>query len=310
MVQVVRKEKKPSKEDALTEAFISANLDVSLLDNVAFREFVKILDPSFKLPNWAKLAKFIRAAEEKKAEKIGAAMKEAVAIALTTDIATTFAGACNAVTAHWLSKEWELRSAVIALSIMDSQWQPRVYLSSVVRTSEEPWRNGVRNIAVMTDGAVGGLPLTAASTLRARAGVPVVELEERIRCWCHSLHLSVTFSLAIPQVGELVDECIDLVSVFKYNDAVSETLHELQQLRIEKERKGQEQKNTESRAAEEPVGFLDMEMEELYPVELNDQRQIVVEVNESLDAAGRYRSCFVFECIHCFCLLFSQCFRF
>ncbi len=274
------------KEDALAEAFISANLDFSLLNNVAFREFVKILDPFFQLPNRAKLTKLINAAAEKKAKKIAAAMKnEAVAIALTSDVASTSTGASvSTITAHWLSKEWELLSAVIALRGLwnPQQHEPPYLLSSVVQEDAKSWRIDQQAIAVTTDGVVNDL--LAATTL-PEAGADIVE--ERIRCWCHSLHLSVTFSLEIPEVGELIDEqCSSLVSLCEYDHAVSETLHELQQLRIEKEleRKGQEQKN--SRAAEEPVDFLDIKG--LDPLEWAHDRQFLVQEDESV-GPGRYR---------------------
>ena len=309
-VQIVWKEKDRSKEDALIEAVIFANLDVSIVDRRAFRGLMKMLDPSFELPNQAKLIKLIRAAEDKWAEKIEAAMKEAVAIALTSDIATTITQtSVNAVTAHWLSKEWEPRSAVIWMREREgprsqSQQHPGVFLhmSSVIQDDAKSWRTDERTgipVAATTDGAVTDALLDYTRPLRA---ADMVEL--RMRCWCRLLHLSVTSSLEIPQVHGLVALCNSLVSMCKNNMAVSETLHKLQQLRIEKERKGQEQKNTESRAAEEPVGFLDIE--ELAPLEWNNQRQIILQEDESVDA-GRYRSCFVFEChacMHWFCFFF------
>ncbi len=221
-----RTKKSPAeeKEAALTDLVVAANLPFSLVDHKEFRRLFKLVDPSFEVPHKTKMTTLVKKAAKEKAEKIATALKAATAIALTTDTATTITQtSMNAVTAHWITDGWDLRSAVIALRELAGS-HTGAYLSSVVQEDAKSWGISESTIAITTDGAANAL--LAAKNLRDADVV-----DEMVRCWCHLLHLAVTYALEIPEVSGIVDTCKRLVTKFKKSNQLSETLLQLQRLR-------------------------------------------------------------------------------
>jgi hypothetical protein len=194
------------------------NIPFSAIDDDDFRDFVRGLSAEFTVPRRTKLTELVDDMFTKMEGSVLQALKEAEFISLTTDSATTVASdSMNAVTAHFITKDWQLKSFLLALGQIDGSHTGEM-LKSVVDAVVERWRCFGKVFGIATDGA--------ANIIKAVKELQKDDvIEEGQRCVCHNMHLVVCAALDDPDAKPLVTKARAIANLFKnsqiFRDALS-----------------------------------------------------------------------------------------
>ena len=111
------------------------------------------LSADFEAPRRTKLTELVDDLFKKIEGGVYRSLKEAEFVSLTTDSATTVAAdSMNAVTAHFITKDWQMQSFLLALGQIDGSHTGEM-LKSVVDEVVERWRCFGKVFGIATDGA-------------------------------------------------------------------------------------------------------------------------------------------------------------
>ncbi len=111
------------------------------------------LSADFVVPRRTKLSALVDEMFDKVENAVFQSLKEAEFISLTTDSATTVASdSMNAVTAHFITKDWQMQSFLLALGQIDGSHTGEM-LKKGVDDVVDRWRSFGRVFAIATDGA-------------------------------------------------------------------------------------------------------------------------------------------------------------
>ena len=155
----------------------------------------------FKLPKRIQMMRTMDSLFAVMHGKLSTELAEAGAVAMTSESTTTAGGVSGqAYTAHYIDKEWNLKSAALAVhrtgDVHARDSRSRLFHRVITR-----WNLGTNQIAVATD--------TAASIIRsAREFSAADEISEQVRCISHTLQLCVSQALTgkhiVPGEGEVI----------------------------------------------------------------------------------------------------------
>lgn len=201
----------------------SRNIPFNAVDDDDFRDFVRDLSSEFVTPRRTKLSELVDDMFVKVEDAVFRAIREAEFVSLTTDSATTVAAdSMNAVTAHFIDRDWQMQSFLLALGQIDGSHTGDM-LKRVVDVVVERWRCFGRVFGIATDGA--------ANIIKAVKDLHQDDvIEEGQRCVCHNMHLVVMDALNDEDVRPLVVKARAIAHLFKnsqmYRDALSTAQHE------------------------------------------------------------------------------------
>jgi hypothetical protein len=202
----------------------SRNIPFSAVDDEEFRDFARDLSAEFRVPGRTKLSELVDDLFSNIEKEVFASLKEAEFISLTTDSATTVASdSMSAVTAHFISKDWQARSFLLALDRLDGSHTGEM-LKSVVDEVVERWRAFGKVFGIATDGAAN--ILKAVKELQKDNIV-----EEGQRCVCHNMHLVVCDALDDDGVKPLVTKARGIANLFKNSQLFRDALAKAQKER-------------------------------------------------------------------------------
>jgi hypothetical protein len=192
------------------------------VDDEDFRDFLRDLSSDFVPPRRTKLSELVDDMFTKIEGGVFQSLKEAEFVSLTTDSATTVAAdSMNAVTAHFITRDWQMLSFLLALGQIDGSHTGEM-LKSVVDEVVERWRCFGKIFGIATDGA--------ANILKAVRELHQDDvIEEGQRCVCHNMHLVVTDALDDEEVRPLVIKARAIAHLFKnsqiFRDALASAQH-------------------------------------------------------------------------------------
>lgn len=106
-----------SQDDKLVALFTMCGLPFNVVDKPEFRAFVAGLNPNYKLPGRTAASALVDKAYDAKRESLLQELKNAESVCVTTDSATTVSqDSLQAVTCHWITRSWAMRSAVLEVA--------------------------------------------------------------------------------------------------------------------------------------------------------------------------------------------------
>ena len=111
--------KKERIDNALLGLFVDKMLPLSLVDHSCFKDFLHELDSRYKIPGKKTVSEKISKLYETAQSLLHQDLSRVPNVALTHDTWTSIhTQSYNTVTGHYISPEWELRSAVLQTSLL------------------------------------------------------------------------------------------------------------------------------------------------------------------------------------------------
>ncbi|KAL5509143.1 hypothetical protein EMCRGX_G004453, partial [Ephydatia muelleri] len=152
---------------------------------LTFSKFVACISRgSFKMPGRTKVTSMIDELYEEMMMKLKDMLKQSSSVSLTTDAAKMPTGdSYVAITGHWISSEWELLSAVLAVSVSNVSHTAEE-IATLVQQLGIKYTLDDRLDAISTD---NGANFVAAMKELLEDGI----CEEHVRCACHTLQLTI-----------------------------------------------------------------------------------------------------------------------
>uniref|UniRef100_A0A3B1JDP8 BED-type domain-containing protein n=1 Tax=Astyanax mexicanus TaxID=7994 RepID=A0A3B1JDP8_ASTMX len=204
---------------------------LSIVQDKGFQDFVKTLDPKYRIPSRKSLSEGkLPALYKDCSSKVRRALNEVDNVVLTTDMWTsrTTEGYLT-VTSHIVNEHWQMQAFVLETCAFPGQHTADNICSQLTRIVEE-WGIKGKIVAVVTD---NGANMVAAVRKAGWAHYP---------CFAHTLNLVVKDSLkAVPNLVEIQKKTSAIVSFFHHSTTATSKLKEVQ-----KQQKFPEQKLLQS----------------------------------------------------------------
>ena len=201
------------------------------MEDHGFQSFLKVVDPKYMPPSRRTIMRnHLPSLYEEKKAKLMAEISQIDWFSLTTDLWTSRATqGYMTVTCHYLTKDWELKSAVLeTVHIAVSHTADN--LASALDSIIQNWNISDKIVCVVTDGARN---ITAALRLKQL---------KHLYCFAHTINLIVTHALKSDEdIVDLRKKCRDVVSYFHMSSKGSDKLALIQkQLGLEQHKLIQE----------------------------------------------------------------------
>lgn len=211
------KDRKTILNDALIKLLTGKVLPLSLLDNTLFKDFIKLLDPRYTLPSRNSVVKMISVKKTQMEEKLKRDIIESKGIAVTHDGWTSInTESYGTVTAHFIDKEWRLKSAVLETrKIVGSHTGEAI--AENLRRAQKEWSLPSQPTAT-TD--------NAANEIKAFEHLQWT----RFGCFGHRINLAVKKALSIPELSKMLSKGRKLVTYYHQSSSATDVLKDKQLL--------------------------------------------------------------------------------
>lgn len=219
--QPYKKDSKAKKEvdELIMEWIVKDLMPLSAVESKAFRKLIKRLDPKYELPSRREVGRtHLPALYNQEVKRVRKELEEATDVALTTDLWTSRqTKGYITVTAHFISPEWVLKSAVLeTICIAGSHTAENI--AQHLRTICDNWNIFDKIRAIVTDNATN---MTAAIKLLNKRQIP---------CFAHTLNLVVQEAIKntddVLQVREKVKQ---IVTFFHHSVKATDKLTQMQE---------------------------------------------------------------------------------
>lgn len=194
----------------------------SVVDNVGFRELVRVLEPRYHIPSRPHFSQEVVPALYCEAKaKVVDGLKKAENVAITTDGWTS--RACQSyitVTAHVISTEWEMKSFVLQTRpLFESHTGTNI--AEVLKAAIHEWEleRAPHSTAVVTDNA-----------RNMEVAVREAGLSPHIKCFAHTLNLASQAGLNVSRVSRLLGRVRKVVAFFHRSATATAVLTEKQKM--------------------------------------------------------------------------------
>lgn len=219
--QPYKKESKAKKEvdELVMEWIVKDLMPLSSVESKAFKKLLKRLDPKYELPSRREIGRtLLPALYNKEVERVREELEEAAHVALTTDLWTSRqTKGYITVTAHYITSEWVLKSAVLETTcIVGSHTAENI--AQHLREICDKWNIFDKVRTIVTDNAAN---ITAA----------IQKLNKRqIPCFAHTLNLVVQEAIKnTPDVLDVRDKIKQIVAFFHHSVKATDKLTQLQE---------------------------------------------------------------------------------
>lgn len=202
----------------LSEMIVKDLQPLSIVEDVGFRNFVKTLEPRYKIPSRKTLMEGkLPALYEECSSKVRKALSSVDNVVLTTDMWTSTATeAYLTVSCHIIDENWQMLAYVLETCSVSGQHTADNICSQLTRIAEE-WSISEKIQAVVTD---NGANMVAAVRKAGWSHYP---------CFAHTLNLVVKDSLkAHPDILELQKRSSAIVTFFHHSTRAADKLKEIQ----------------------------------------------------------------------------------
>ncbi|XP_072392289.1 zinc finger BED domain-containing protein 4-like [Diabrotica undecimpunctata] len=186
----------------------------SVVEDKGFREFVKILNPSYQLPDRKVISKtLLPALYEECRNKCIQIIRNAKTVCLTTDNwSSVNTESYMAVTAHFLDENFQLKSILLECSTMPGHHTSINLSQNILKICNE-WNIIDKILLVVSDNAP------------SIVGAIKKELQwKHFGCFAHTLNLVVKHSIAFPEVDNIIQKIKSIVGHFKRSCLSNEKL--------------------------------------------------------------------------------------
>ena len=190
----------------------------SIVEDKGFQDFLKVIDPKYIPPSRRTIMRdHLPNLYDLKKRELHERMTKSEYCSLTTDLWTSRATqGFMTVTCHFLTEDWELKSAVLETVHVDEAHTADNLASILTRITDE-WNITDKVCCVTTDNAAN---IVAAVKLIKWNHLP---------CFAHTINLIVSNSLdEVPEVASLIQSCKNIVSFFHKSTKATDKLKIIQ----------------------------------------------------------------------------------
>ena len=188
------------RDRATTELVVAQNLPLSFVGSEAFEKYCKIMDPRYVVPTTERVKNLIDDSFDRMSTILHHELNEAESVSLTADLwtANSHEGYLG-VTASWMSSEFHLNEAVLALSRLPYPHTGQAIADRIKRIGEF-WSITHKIFTITTDG--GSNMKSACTKLHVK----------QVLCSAHTLNLIV--KKALLPAGHLIARVKRLIKFF------------------------------------------------------------------------------------------------
>lgn len=211
-------EKKRQLDEMLVRMIVEDLQPLSIVEDRGFRRLLHSLNPRYELPSRREIGRtLLPGIYKKETERIKKELEKAKDIALTTDIWTSRqTKGFITVTAHFISPEWELKSAVLE-TVRLTKAHTANNIAEELQLICNKWNMMDKVCSIVTDNAANMVSAIKAMNIR------------QIPCFAHTLNLAVQTAVKDTNDVERVKEKLkQVVSFFHHSVKASDKLSELQ----------------------------------------------------------------------------------
>ena len=203
----------------LIAEFVARDLrPLSVVSGDGFRQLLNTIEPGYQVPSHTHITKICRQIFQTTKEELRKTLEGQPHVALTTDIWTSRATqAYLTITAHFITAEWKMGSAVLQTQEMPER-HTGVHISEKLKEATSEW--GIADekvVAVVHDNATN--MVLAADLLEGWGD---------LSCFGHTLQLAVNTGLALNAIARLTAVCRKIVGHFKHSVVAMGALAERQ----------------------------------------------------------------------------------
>lgn len=216
--------KKQHITDLLVNFIVKDVRPLAAVQGEGFKEMLKYFEPDYTVPSHTTLWTIIDRQCDALRESIMEEMQGA-SVSLTTDLWTSpTMEAYITVTAHYITKDWNLKARVLTTSAMTE-------------------RHTAANIADRISAVIKEWGLQVFCTVHDNASAMNLALDlceqspEDIGCTGHSLQLAIKAGLSLPEIAKAIDAARRVVSHFRHSSVATHALKEKQAQLRQKEKK-------------------------------------------------------------------------
>ncbi|XP_039298299.1 E3 SUMO-protein ligase ZBED1-like [Nilaparvata lugens] len=186
----------------------------SLVEDREFKEFVTMLNPSYKLPSRKTLSEsLLPQLYSNLVADVKKKLADSLAVALTTDGWTSINNeSFIAITAHYINSDSKLCSSLLGVFEFHARHTAE-NLAEIIKDKCQEWEISEKVVVIVTDNAAN---IVAAVNTNWK----------HIPCYAHTLNLVVKSSIS--PIFSIVEKCKTLVQFFKKSSHALSKLHETQ----------------------------------------------------------------------------------
>lgn len=189
-----------------------------MVENEGFKDFVKLLNPSYTLPSRQSLLKTsLPLAYEKCLNDMKQQIKENVlSVCLTTDCWTSINNqSFIAITSHYLDNDFKFKSVLLEC-VPFEETHTSINLGNKIKSVITEWELEDKFVLVVSDNAYN-----------IKGAITILGLKHFV-CYAHSLNLIVQDALKITSISNLIDKIKSIVGHFKRSSNASRELDKYQ----------------------------------------------------------------------------------
>ena len=212
----------PSRQESITSLITKMvaldMMPVYKVEGKGFRKLVEFLEPEYKVPSHQTIMQRINKMYGEVKGAVEKALDDVSDVAITTDAWTSLSTESYiTVTVHYITKEWQIKSAVLDTSEMDESHSAE-NLAIRLALVQADWNLEGKIRVCVRDNAFN----------QAAAGRLIDDWED-LPCFAHTLQLAVNAGFAIEEVQELIKQSGKLVGFFKKSTSAATTLETAQE---------------------------------------------------------------------------------
>lgn len=185
----------------------------SIVDDVGFKNFTKLLDPRYDLPSRKTLTNvFLKKQYEESKIKLLAIFEGVLYISLTCDLWTSRSNeGYLTVTSHFIDTDFNMRCAVLSTNLMKGSHTAK-NIAEEIQIICNTWKIREKIVSIVTDNASS--MIKACEILKVR----------HTPCFAHTLNLVLEDALSHKDIQTVVKKCKDIVTYFKCSNIATQKL--------------------------------------------------------------------------------------
>jgi len=203
--------------DLIVDMVATDMLPLSFVDGPGFRGLMEFIEPAYNVPRRKSVTTRLEQRYNECVDKIKSELKEAHAVAITTDGWTALTTESYiTITCHYI-RNWTLQSVVLQTRAVDDR-HTAFNLAEVLKTAADKWGICGKIVACVHDNA---------SNITCANSHEFVEWES-CPCFAHTLQLSISDGMKTANVDEVIPACNKLVAHFHHSTVATKALSKKQ----------------------------------------------------------------------------------
>lgn len=185
----------------------------SIVEDVGFKHFVKLLDPKYDLPSRKLLSNdFLKYHYQEVRDKLFTLLEKVSDVSLTCDLWSSRANESYlTITCHFIDENFNIRCSVLSTNKMTNNHTAN-NIAAEIDTICNDWKLNNKICSIITDNASS--MVNACDILKV----------QHYPCFAHTLNLVVQDALKLDNIQEVIKKCKDIVTFFKCSNVATQKL--------------------------------------------------------------------------------------